>query len=105
MTIPTWTLQDRIRKAREYAQLNQAALAELIPVARNTLSRWESGAYKPSPSDLDRLAEITAVDRNWLETGAEPAPTGALPSRLTVEWTPEGLHMTQQGEGENGSAG
>ena len=65
MTIPTWTLQDRIRKAREHAGLKQAALAEMIPVARNTLSRWESGAFKPSSDDLDRLAEITAVDRTW----------------------------------------
>lgn len=95
MTIPTWTLQDRIRKAREHAGLKQAALAEMIPVARNTLSRWESGAFKPSSDDLDRLAEITAVDRTWLETGIEPATTGDLPASLTVRWTPGGIEVDQ----------
>lgn len=95
MTIPTWTLQDRIRKAREHAGLKQAALAEMIPVARNTLSRWESGAFKPSGDDLDRLAEITAVDRAWLETGIEPDATGDLPASLTVRWTPGGIEVAQ----------
>ncbi|MFW0169252.1 helix-turn-helix domain-containing protein [Rothia sp. P4278] len=93
MTIPHWTLQDRIRKAREHAGLNQTALAELIPVARNTLSRWESGAFKPSAADLDRLAEITDVDRTWLETGAEPTEQEPLPSSLSVRWTPNGIKV------------
>lgn len=99
MTIPTWTLQDRIRKSREHANLTQSALAEMIPVARNTLSRWESGAFKPSASDIDRIAAATKVDRAWLETGQESTPpTGALPSSLTVEWTPDGIQVAPVGK-------
>ncbi len=62
-------------------------------MARNTLSRWESGAFKPSGDGLDRLAEITAVDRTWLETRIEPDATGDLPASLTFRWTPGGIEV------------
>ena len=97
MTIPIWTLQDRIRKAREYAGFKQATLAEKIPVARNTVGRWENGTFLPSNVDLHRIAEVTQVSAEWLIYGDDATPQGRAdphlpPSRrLVVEWTERGM--------------
>ena len=44
---------------REYPKgaLSQEALASKLEVASNTISRWETGTYKPTPEDLDKLAK------------------------------------------------
>ncbi len=41
--------------------LSQDALAQHIGVGANTLSRWETGVYKPTPDDLDKLARFFKV--------------------------------------------
>lgn len=49
----------RIRELRsQYGKegLSQEALAQLIGVATNTISRWETGTYQPTLDDLERLA-------------------------------------------------
>lgn len=38
--------------------ISQDALAKALGVASNTVSRWETGAYKPTIDDLDRLARF-----------------------------------------------
>lgn len=38
--------------------LSQEALAKKLSVATNTISRWETGTYKPSLEDLERLARF-----------------------------------------------
>src|SRR5579884_2387403 len=62
------TLYDHIgQKIRElrlaYPQgtLSQEALATRLKVAPNTVSRWETGTYKPTAKDLDSLARFFAV--------------------------------------------
>lgn len=45
-----------IRELREEAKLSQSELAAEIGVAANTVSRWETGVYKVTPEDLDKLA-------------------------------------------------
>jgi transcriptional regulator with XRE-family HTH domain len=49
----------KIRQLR--GKLSQEALAEKLGVAANTVSRWETGTYKPTPEDLDKLARHFAV--------------------------------------------
>lgn len=49
----------KIRQLR--GKLSQEALAEKLGVAANTVSRWETGTYKPTPEDLDKLARQFAV--------------------------------------------
>lgn len=55
------------QKIRELRQnypggtLSQEALAKQIDVGANTLSRWETGTYKPTPEDLDKLARFFKV--------------------------------------------
>jgi len=41
--------------------LSQEALAEKIGTAANTISRWETGTYKPSLDDLDKLSRFFGV--------------------------------------------
>ncbi|HLA09661.1 MAG TPA: helix-turn-helix transcriptional regulator [Pyrinomonadaceae bacterium] len=41
--------------------MSQEALARQLNVAPNTVSRWETGLYLPSVSDLERLARIFGV--------------------------------------------
>ena len=41
--------------------LSQDALAASLKIAANTVSRWETGTYKPTPEDLDRLARFFKV--------------------------------------------
>lgn len=49
----------RIRELR--GGLSQEALAAKLEVATNTISRWETGIYRPSIEDLDRLARVFNV--------------------------------------------
>lgn len=41
--------------------LSQEALAAELNIAANTVSRWETGTYKPTPEDLDALARFFSV--------------------------------------------
>ncbi len=41
--------------------ISQEALAEKLGVAANTISRWETGTYRPDLDDLDKLARFLGV--------------------------------------------
>jgi transcriptional regulator with XRE-family HTH domain len=41
--------------------LSQEALALELKVAPNTISRWETGTYRPSLEDIERLARFFGV--------------------------------------------
>ncbi len=54
----------KIRELRESypgGKLSQEALAIQLKVASNTVSRWETGTYKPTAEDLDKLARFFKV--------------------------------------------
>lgn len=38
--------------------ISQEALAKELKVAPNTISRWETGAYKPDLNDLEKIARF-----------------------------------------------
>lgn len=42
-------------------KLSQEGLAEKLGIAANTVSRWETGTYKPTAEDLDQLARFFKV--------------------------------------------
>ena len=48
-----------IRQLR--GEMSQEVLAKKLDVAANTLSRWETGTYKPTPADLDLIARSFRV--------------------------------------------
>lgn len=77
-TIPTWTLGERIRKARESSGLKQSDLAPKLRVSRTAIAGWESGTHRPSYSALVLLADITGVPVEWIETGEIAGDTGPV---------------------------
>lgn len=55
---------EKIRELRlrpENGAMSQEALGEKLGVASNTVSRWETGTYKPTAEDLDSLARLFKV--------------------------------------------
>jgi transcriptional regulator with XRE-family HTH domain len=50
-----------LRLAYPKGTLSQEALAGKIGAVANTVSRWETGTYKPTAEDLDKLARFFEV--------------------------------------------
>ena len=44
--------------------LSQEALANRLGVAANTISRWETGTYRPSVVDLEKISRFFGVSIN-----------------------------------------
>ena len=79
--IPEWTVADRLRKAREWAGLEQAELARRAGLARNTISNYEGGKVTPRRTGLLAWSMVTGVPVTWLENGESPqsgGPDGGL---------------------------
>ncbi len=53
-----------LRTAYPKGGLSQEALAGKLNIAPNTISRWETGTYKPTPEDLEKLARFFSVSIN-----------------------------------------
>ncbi|WP_226470613.1 helix-turn-helix domain-containing protein [Luteimonas panaciterrae] len=63
-------LSSRIREARKNADLSQQALARRLGLAHWLVSKWERNSCpQPTQIQLDQIAEITGVSREWLVTG------------------------------------
>lgn len=56
---------ERIRALRKVFNggtgLSQDALAEMVGTTANTVSRWETGVYRPSLEDLEKIARVFGV--------------------------------------------
>ena len=77
--VPTFTMSDRLRKAREYAGLGQQELADAMGVDRKTVGNYEGDKVEPRAIVLNAWALVTGVDRQWLQTGEvshTPGPDG-----------------------------
>src|SRR5215470_11427277 len=44
--------------------LSQESLASHLKVASNTISRWETGTYRPSVKDMERISRFFGVSIN-----------------------------------------
>lgn len=51
----------KIRELRKGRGMSQEGLAADLDVPANTLSRWETGTYKPTAKDLDAIARLFKV--------------------------------------------
>lgn len=51
----------RIRELRTAKGLSQEALAQSIKTTANTISRWETGTYRPTIDDLEKLSRNLGV--------------------------------------------
>lgn len=54
-------IADKIKHLRISLGLSQSEVARKLKVTPNTISRWESGEYKPRVDDLNSLAHIFGV--------------------------------------------
>ena len=82
--VPEWTVQDRLRKARESAGLEQAELAARIGVARTTIGNYERGITPPKRPLLLSWALATGVPSDWLESGKESPDGDGEPGGVVV---------------------
>jgi transcriptional regulator with XRE-family HTH domain len=71
-----------LRKAHPGGMLSQDGLGAQIKVAANTVSRWETGNYKPTPEDLDKLARFfkVSITTFFPDLAADEARVSALTS-------------------------
>lgn len=81
---------DRVKEARQRAQISQSALARRAEMSLQGVAKIEQGGVTdPHYSTLHRLAEALDVNPLWLATGAEekePVPLGeASPQHLSPE--------------------
>lgn len=68
-TPPTWTLGDRLRKARRVADLDAQSLAATLGVSRNTISNYENDHVVPDRRTLIAWAFATGISLGWIEHG------------------------------------
>lgn len=86
--IPEWSFTDRLRKAREHANLKQAELADEIGISRSSLSGYEQGRPVPKPV-ITVWALRTGVPIEWLRDGivsTTTGPGGTSSSRCIPPW-------------------
>lgn len=90
-------LNEKIYWCRKHAGLSQEALAELIGVSRQSISKWETGEASPEISKLPLLAKAFGVTTDWLlsdegipqeepQPAEEPAPTPASSAASWPDW-------------------
>ncbi len=76
-TEPTWTLGDRLAKAREHAGIEQAELADRLLRSRATISNYENDVTRPADRVVRAWAEACGVDYAWLVGDDQPAAADA----------------------------
>ena len=67
-------LHQKLRKARENANLTQEALANLIGVKRAVISKYENGIIEPSVSQLKRIAAALNTSVSYLLEDSNLSP-------------------------------
>lgn len=101
--IPQFTIQDRLRKAREITGLDQAAFAAELGVSRTTISNYEAGGIERHRKIvLNAWSLRSGVPVEWLETGIAPDQNGpgegeGLP-RMDSNHQPSGYPFPQVAE-------
>ncbi len=64
--------------------ISQEELAQAVKTTANTISRWETATYKPSISDLEKLAQFFGVPITLFFPQSEPkSRTNALLTATT----------------------
>ena len=64
---------DRLRFARESAELSLEGVGEVLGISGSAVSQWETGRTYPSRKSLLQFAELTGFGAMWLESGAGDA--------------------------------
>jgi transcriptional regulator with XRE-family HTH domain len=64
---------DKLREAREQAELSRLQLASVVDVTQSTVEAWESGKQSPSGQLLADLADAVGLDLTELFEKDQPA--------------------------------
>ncbi len=64
----------RLREAREARGLAASALAELVSVSKQAISRYENGADSPHPTVMQRISNVLNLPTAFFLRAAEPDP-------------------------------
>jgi transcriptional regulator with XRE-family HTH domain len=51
----------KLKELRELRRITQKCVADYMGVCQNTVSRWETGSYKPSIDELEKLSKFYGV--------------------------------------------
>lgn len=83
-SVPQWTLGDRLRKARVWAGIDRAAMADDIGMTDRTISNYELDQTRVPKLVVQQYALRTGVPIEWLFTGEAPAesPDGGVPRSI-----------------------
>jgi transcriptional regulator with XRE-family HTH domain len=63
---PTWTLGDKMNKARRACGMEQADIAHALGVSRAQVSKWERDISEPAATQAVKFASLTGVTLEWL---------------------------------------
>lgn len=66
---PRFVLGHRLALAREVANMDRVAMAEILDVTPQSISNYENSRTTPSKLQLNAWAVATGVDVEWLKTG------------------------------------
>lgn len=70
--VPTWDLQDRLRKALKDAGVTPTEMARYLDVERRTVFGWLRGERPPRTQSLRLWAIKCGVSYEWLTRGESP---------------------------------
>ena len=91
---PSFTMTDRLRKAREVSGMDQAQLADALGIAIKTVSNYEHGKHAPREIVLRQWSLATGVSLHWLKTGEQPpGPLAQLVESRTFNPKSEPRHL------------
>lgn len=93
---PTWTLGDRLRKARVQAGLSRDTLAEHLGVTIAAISKWEVGTREPSVTVVRKWSQATETELVWLVEG-DSSSTQKSTRKPSVRRSPSHLHVVNAG--------
>lgn len=80
---PTWTLGDRLAKAREHAGIGVQQMAELLGVSRTTITNYEHGHTPAGRAVVLAYASITGVASSWIDDNDDDPSTNTLDRRAS----------------------
>ena len=83
------TLGERIAALRNQHELSQGALAELMNVSRQSISKWETDVAVPELSKLVKMAEIFEISLDSLVLGKEDAAEDKIEETIIAAPAPE----------------
>ncbi len=79
-------LSEKILYSRKRAGLSQEALADMVGVSRQAVSKWETGEALPETAKLAALGAALGVSVDWLLSDSEPEEPEEEPAR-PEDWT------------------